>query len=136
MSDYASFITVPFWENEFPELAAWFRENEWAEIRGDKNTVAFAGILRDLSENGLVDQFMGIALKAHGFMKPGHDIEMSLLGTGERPLHTSARKARASLDEYVRRMEPHRLKMTGGHETATGEIPSTPDMEAFFNETR
>lgn len=79
MSDYGSFVTSPLWERTDIEAIRYFRLTGWIEVRGDRGCIAFAGVLRDLSVNGLHDQARGITRDLAAVMPIGSDLKLIML---------------------------------------------------------
>jgi hypothetical protein len=140
MSDYGSFITSPLWERTDPEAIRYLRDHDWTEVRGDKGSIAFAGVLRDLSVAGLHDQVRGIVSDLAAVMPIGSDTKITLLewaGDNEDAPEFSVSKSRADSADAKLAWEKRQLEASAMHERAMrdereNEGNANPDLDAYL----
>jgi hypothetical protein len=139
MSDYGSFITSPLWERSDAQAIRYFRLIGWTEVQGDRGCIAFAGVLRDLSVNGLRDQVRGITGDLAAIMPVG-DLKITLLEWGadeEKAPEFTVSAAREQTAEDNHKAERRRLegmavilRVERDYRDSAGE--SNPDLDAFL----
>ena len=144
VSDYASFVTEPFWSSEFPRVYIYFVGEEHTEVKGEKGTVAFAGIIRDHSENGLLDQLRAMICAVGDRLPEGRDIVFTAVFDAGSLRRTLAFSARVETEDSARHTAEWRLryiqtqhdfaaaKACANRDAAANEGMDSPDLDGFL----
>lgn len=137
MSDYASCVTEPFWPDGLPEAHAYFLAGGWTRIEGDKGSVAFARVFRDLSDNGILDQVRGVALDLAQKIPIEADLRLCLLDEVARINLFSVLDARKQAIEYKRLFDLRQREAAARDERAerdriANEDEPNPSLDAFL----